>query len=478
MIERENVIASNLQRIIRFTCPQWWWLPAFAGLGVVGLWIGRFVDLSFLVGLVLMQAGWHLVGRGDEVTSWPLSFGLPGYRKPLRVRNLLEGAVSGLGITFLLVAPWGQRGAEVEFSFEPTPVLLECGTPLARALATIVLALGMVVTHMLSRVLEHAGSRWGGVGGLAWILLCFLALFGSSAVDRCPVLMWLVLLAMELALLVLLWIRLGDERLVRDGHRRQIQKTLAPCPRIRVQEQSRESQLEAFFRRRMEREAFLGVRRYRWGELGRALIPLLYYWRMELVCLAGSALILGFLGDVFTGQVFVLFGLFVLALHLPIAPEETLLLPVGPKERCAATIAIAAGASSIFLAFGVVVIAISWLLWLAISLSPLERLTSMTFLKIDPRWFYWPCLMVPWAVASRSLWGWMRRVVQACTAVALVSLIAGVYLFHYDMISVGKLHAFCVCVLAAGWLLLLLTLRYLAGRGSLVTWSPPGEVVA
>ncbi len=204
------------------------------------------------------------------------------------------------------------------------------------------------------------------------------------------------------------------------------------------------------------------------GANSPGLAPPLYFWRTELICLAVGVLTLGFLGTVGIGQGFVLLGLLALCPHPPLTPGQTLLLPAGRRERRLATLAIAACASGMLVVVGVVAIAISWPLGLFISLLPLDRLVSATFLKIAPTWFYWPCLLVPWAIVSRSVGGWVRRTGQGFLVVAALILVAGVYALHYAMIPAWSLHAVYVCVWIAGWLLLIVALRARSRTGDLL----------
>ena len=204
------------------------------------------------------------------------------------------------------------------------------------------------------------------------------------------------------------------------------------------------------------------------GANAQVFAPPLYFWRTELICLAVGVLTLGFLGTVGIGQGFVLLGLLALCPHPPLTPGQTLLLPAGRRERRLATLAIAACASGMLVVVGVVAIAISWPLGLFISLLPLDRLVSATFLKIAPTWFYWPCLLVPWAIVSRSVGGWVRRTGQGFLVVAALILVAGVYALHYAMIPAWSLHAVYVCVWIAGWLLLIVALRARSRTGDLL----------
>jgi hypothetical protein len=425
------------------------------------LWFGPFAALIF--GLVFVHVGADLAGRGDEATASPLSFCLPGYRELLRTRHFVEGGVIGLcWAIWFFSFEWTRWELNAEHSRPGLPSsALEAVSLSAAVLATIGVFLGGMVIHLAVRVLTYRGSRWAVAVGFAEVLPYLLLLIGPSWVMQWPTVVWLGLLPIELALLILLWIRLGDPLLIHQGHRRLIEQ-MAPRIRVATRVWTRESRVEAFFRRRMERQEPLSAGRYCWGELGRAFVPPLHYWRTELICLAAAVLILGFLGRAAIGQGFVLFGFSGIVLHLSFAPGQTLLLPAGRRERCLATLAIAACACAILLGVGAIGVALSWLWSVPVSLMP------VTFTKADPAWFYWPCVMAPWAIVPRLLRGGAQRIALGSLVVAALLLVAGVYLLGYDMISEWRLHAAYACVLISGWLLLLVALRMRYRVGDLI----------
>lgn len=457
----------NGERILGFTGFRWWWLVV-AGVPAVGsLW---FEAPVFLLAMVLVGVGHGLAERGGEVTASPLSFNLPGYREALRLRHLIESGVIGLGL-----APWPLLHALTEWEIVKIWAAVKTKASVSEGPEVTAVVLAMVAVfaggaglHMAAKALSYAGSRWSMGFDLAILSLYGLVLFAPLGAAKHPAIAWLWLLPVGLTLGALAWVRMGDPGMIRQGHRTAIQKELAPCAKPLPTRQTRESRAEAFFRGRMERCDYFRAGRFCRGELRRVFAPPLYFWRTELICLAVGVLILGFLGTVGIGQGFVLLGLLAFCPHPPLAPGQILLLPAGRRERRLATLAIAACASGMLAVVGVVAIAISWPLGLFISLLPLDRLVSVTFLKIAPAWFYWPCLLVPWATVSKLVGGWARRTAQGFLVVVALILVAGVYALHYAMIPAWRLHVVYVCVWATGWLLLIAALRARSRTGDLL----------
>jgi hypothetical protein len=406
-----------------------------------------------LPGLILFH-GMGRIGRLGDVADKPFSFCLPGFRESLRKRYFLAATIMGLALsTYPLVPIVFRRSRHPSVDVD----LVKTGLGMVAGFLTgVVLALVMGTLRFVFSPLVYNT-----------IMLLSIPLF-LLAVVVCPAFMEYPLIGIPLcaAACVFFWSRLHDMRRVHCAHRTMVQEVLHPDVETPRRRQAMEYRVDALFRRRMERHAYLSAGRYCWDELYRLLGPLLCRWRTVLFWLAVAAVVLSLLGEAIAGLAFILFALVVLTMHLPLVPDHVLLLPVGRRERSAATVLVAAGISAMHTAFGAVVIVLSWLIGLVAGILPLERLGSASFLKIDPAFFYWPCLLVPWMVASRLLRGRAAQVVQVAIVLVIVLLWAEVYLC--DMVLPWGLHALYACVLICGWSFFLVVARARRRVGDLI----------
>jgi len=416
---------------------------------IVG-WPGSIVVLPGLI----MLYGMGRIDRLGDTADKPLSFCLPGFRESLLKRHFLVATIVGLALSTYPLVPilfHYSRHLPGDMDLVTTGLGMTAGF-----LAGVVLALVMGTLRFVFSPLVY------NIIMLLSIPLVLLAVVVGLAFMEYP----LIGIPLCAVACVFFWSRLGDMQRVHHAHRTIVQEVLRPGVETPRRRRAMEYRVDALFRRRMERYAYLSAGRYCWDELYRLFGPLMCRWRTVLFWLAVAAVVLSLLGEAIAGLAFLLFGLVVLTMHLPLVPDHVLLLPVGRRERSAATVLVAGGISVVHVAFGAVVIALSRLIGLVAGILPLERLGFASSLKIDPACFYWPCLLVPWAIASRLLRGPAARIIQVAIVLVIVLLWAEVYLC--DMVLPWGLHASYACVLICGWLFLLVVARARRRAGDLI----------
>mgnify|MGYP000969864813 CR=1 FL=1 len=432
--------------------PRRGWLGMAILLGIGIGWLGNREICIFYSALVFFFLGLYTNVKRHEVTSKPFAFCLPGYRELFRRNDFIVGTLIGLALALWLFGEEGIRW-EVYGSFPGSPSesshpgapqpVVACLTVASGFLA------GMAVTVAI-RVLGYSACWW--VRGIAsvCVVVCAPAAVIASTLD----IPWFMLLPAWLAIGTFAWIRLGDMQYVGQGHR--VLLNAESDWRLRIARvRGTRPRVETRFLDLMQGHGFLGLRRYCWGLLYENFAIMVSHPAWVIV-LTGYVLIQKFVSEALVGFTFVVFGLLAINLHFPLAPRRILLLPAGRRERGVATGVTAIVASLMFAATGGVVVAASWLLWLVVQALPWEHVAS-AYSGINPTWFYWPCLLVPWVTASRLLQGWRARAVQGILVVVTLFLTIGARLFH--TVPPWEIHAAYLGVFVCGWLLLLAALH-------------------
>ncbi|MGE5294316.1 MAG: hypothetical protein ACM3VT_05760, partial [Solirubrobacterales bacterium] len=297
--------------------------------------------------------------------------------------------------------------------------------------------------------------------GVVWLLLLNNTFF---AVLYAPVI-WFQLLPLWLLLGVFSWIRLRDMRYMGDGHRVFIQRQADRC--VRVFRKGRLGpNLESLFLGQMRRCGWLSAGRYCWGEIYENVV-ITWSYKTGLIAFAVYASLQCIIAKELGGLALVLLGLFALGVRLPLTPERVLLLPAGRRERALATGSVAVGTSVALAILGVIAVVASQVFSLLVCALSDEYPDSAILVGIDLAWFYWPCLLAPWVIASRLFHGWTSRAVQGGIILASVLVWAGTYL--YGAVPTWRIHAVSVSVWVAGWLLLIVALRAISRTGDLLS---------
>lgn len=435
--------------------PRRRWLVAAILLGVG---IGWFVDVEtsiFYSAVAFFSLGLRLRERTAEITNKPLSFCLPGYRRSLRTCHFVAGGLVGVGLAlgFLGAASFCWEMREAYSGLPPQFARPDAPEPASVAFGMAGVFFAATAVSAAIGALGYSTRRWIRAIACVWGIICMAVVINAS-MWRIP---WFVLLPVWLSIGAFAWIRLGDVGYVTQGHRRLIDSPRAvhvPSEALRWNSPS----VERFLHGLIKRYDGLSTPRYCWAQVYCSFAPVLSYWRIELILWAMCALGFMLFGEVFSALGLVLCGLSAVCVRLPLAPDHTLLLPAGRRERCIATGVMTAGASFLCLVFGVFIIAFSWLLGLLVHVLPWERVGS-AFSGVNAGWFYWPCLLVPWVMAARLLPGWAGRMVQGALVVAVLILVVGVYLLVYHVVPAWNIHAAYLGVFVCGWAMFLAVLQ-------------------
>ena len=255
------------------------------------------------------------------------------------------------------------------------------------------------------------GTRPVIVDVAVWMLL----LNNALVVPLCSPIVWFWLLPIWLTLGIFSWVRLRDMRYLGRGHSMLIHKQAG----LRIRSAGRRSirpSLEHSFLSLMRHRGDLGVGRYCWGEFYENFAMTWSHGGLLIAC-AVYVLMLRLVGEELGGLALILLGLLAVCVRLPSAPDRILLVPAGRRERILATSAIAIATSVVLAVLGLVIVVASRGLSSFVCALPVEyiRHRSEVLRGIDPDWFYWPCLLVPWVIASRLLWGWTREWFKAAS---------------------------------------------------------------
>jgi hypothetical protein len=432
----------------------WWWtaLPAVAAFAgwLEGPVNGMLFALAFLFG----GFGRLSADHWGEVENKPFSFPLPGHRESVRASYFSSAVLFGLGIAFFVL-----EHAFIIWSCPPLP-----GPSLPRLSLNMLTGFLVGTAFSLSLGASHyaVASRMRGIVlGLGFPLVVF-ALLLPGVISKSLFVRWGVLPPVSLVLCGLYWVRLGDMRYVGQGHRFALRGP-PPPPVLRRTPKHAPPQVQGFFLRRMERYEPLSLGRSCWGGLYRSFALILSFWRIELVAALLGATILSFAGVAIAGIGLVCFGLMVSCVPLPLIPDPALLLPAGRKERCLATGLIIITVSLLSVAFGLLVIALSWFFWLSISAALGAHAASKVLTPIDPVYFYWSCVPVPWMSIFRLYSSRAARIVCVGTAAVVILLFIAAFPLPWQMVPLRKIHILYAGALPAGWLFLLVTL-WINGR--------------
>lgn len=444
--------------------PRRRWLVAAV---LFGVGIGWFVDVEtsiFYSAVAFFSLGLRLRERIAEITNKPLSFCLPGYHRSLRPCHFAAGGLVGVGLAlgFLGAASFRWEMREAYSNLPPQFARPDAPEPAFVVLAMTGVFFAATAVSAAIWALGYSTRRGTRAIAFVWVLICMAVVINAS-MWRIP---WFVLLPVWLSIGAFAWIRLGDVGYVTQGHRRLIDSPRAvhvPSEASRWNSPS----VERFLHGLIKRYDGLSTAKYCWGQVYESFTPVLSYWRIELVLWVVCALVLA-IGEVLSALGLILCGLVAICARLPLAPDNVLLLPAGRRERCIATGMIIMGTSLLFLAFGAFTITLSWLLELLVHVLPCERI-RFVFPGINPTWFYWPCLLVPWVTAARLLQGWPARMVQGGLVVAPLLLMGGVYLLYIHAVPAWKVHAAYLGVLVCGWAMFLAVLQVSSRTGDLTS---------
>ncbi len=397
----------------------WRWSLILAAVFSVGFLGGPVDGMVFALAFLFAGLGRLAAVDWGDIEDKPFSFLLPGYRESVRAWHFSSAALFGLGIAFFVL-----EHAFIIWSSPPLP-----GPSLPRLLLNMLTGFLVGTALSLSFGASHyalSSRTWSIVLGLGFPLAVFVLLV-PGVISKSLFVRWGVLPPVSLALCGLYWLRLGDMRHVGQGHRRALQGPLPP-PALRRASRRAPPQVQSLFLRRMERYEPFTLGRSCWGGLYRSFALILSFWRMELVAVLLGATILSFTGVAIAGIGLVCFGLMVSCVPLPLIPDPALLLPAGRKERCLATGLIIVAVSLLSVAFGLLVIASSWFFWLFISAALGAHAASKVLTPIDPVYFYWSCVAVPWMSIFRLYSGRAARIVCVGTAAVVILLFIGAFL--------------------------------------------------
>jgi hypothetical protein len=430
--------------------------------------------LIILCPLLLARVGDARIRAAKDAADKPFSFCLPRYRESLRRASFLAALWVGLG-----VAPAAAvfLCALSRHSEELTAIKI-CLDLIAGFL------LGMAGSLCLQGDLRFVVSRiaWGFVQVLA--ILVFVVL-----VIAVPALIEYLLLSIPPAVVVcvVMWGCLGEMARLKRGHRMILedaldrqkfywQKADPVQPRgtapegdwtQRVEEKTPETafvEMESLFHRRMKRRGQSDTLRCIWGNLYGTFGHVGSYRMWILMSIIVAALIFGYAGRWFTQVVFVASGILALAAPLPMVFGGPW-LPVGRRERCWATIALAA-VVSLLLVGGIAVVALcTWVLSLFLSISEDSWYSGIHAIDICL-----PGLLVPWMFGWRLLRLRWPRLADAMASVTRIAWIAALLFLMFD--SFFWLKPVGIGLFAAGWIVgwpfFLLVLRDACVRASLI----------
>lgn len=432
----------------------WHWFTdcraAFVPLLVVAVAM-VFIDLPpwmmvfFL--LTVPPALWAISNRrgAKEIAGEPFTFCMPGYRESLRKSSFVRAFCSGLGF-----APFGLFLAWLG--------LPRGEGPTATAVVACILSAFCVGTAVFLCI--NVDFRFV-VSRLAWSLLLLLSipllLLGVvvfSAGIEYPALG----IPLGLAICIFVWIRLGDMRCVKRGHRMIIEDALDRRSQAGVTRTAAPWVEGLFVGPANGVQSTMGSFCL-WGSLYRTFGLILSYWKWILVSIVGSALVLGYTGEWIA---FIALGLVASVVNLPIASD--MLLPEGRREKQCAAVVAAIATTVLLVVVALLVIALSWCLSKFMAWA-----FGADYAGIALRNVCLPSVVVPWIFVMQLLdYDELSPAWTCISRAAAVSMIAiaffGSQICHWSGIPRPL---FFATVFLAGWVFLLPILRHVCTRGHL-----------
>jgi len=410
--------------------------------------------LIVLVVPPILLLGMDWARRPGDVAASPFAFCLPGFRESLRKRYFIAAVLMGLGASVFVLA----LALYVRFR-QGSVVAVDAVTVCLHMAAAF--AVGMVIALAMG-TLRFVLSK------LAWNLVMLLSIpLFLLAVVALPALIEYCFVGIPLCVVAcaFVWRRLGDMRRVKRGHRMIVEDALERRAQVGVTRTASPG-VERLFRWSMEHRN-LNARTYIWGSLYRAFGLAFSYWKWVLASIVVAALILGYAGPWLADVAFASLGLAAMAVHLPVAFDGTL-LPMGPRQRCHATLAVAVAASLLLVGVAAIVTIFTWLFS-----AFLPTLDGSTCAGVPPWTICLPGLVTPWVLGCRLLGHKHPRIANLLAPAAIALVIAGIWLLGVVRIAWPRPAGTMVLVvaLAGGWPFFLLALRDACTRVSVI--EPP-----
>ncbi len=423
-----------------------------------------FIRLIILIQFLL---GLCMASLATEILTKPFSFCLPGHRKVPRIFLFSIGVVTSLlgALVFLVYRNlyWWQW------------VPVTCSTFCA---ALIMYWIGVALTF---------GIR-NSISGLV-IASCILSattIFDLHIIaERTIIIYPFAIVLVGLAGSVMMWIWLGNsnwarrlcatprvgifdiwnkDRVLEFKRRREAEKLDRPRYNL-------DPWVERFFVRRMNRCNHLGPRRYIWGGLYTTYAMALSRWKGTLSGLLGIltiAVFFSYAGHVGTDILFLMAGV-IAAHHAPLPIHSSMMISGGRRERFVTSI-ILAGTITVPVSAALISVTL-----LSMALAPIMpeitfRGELLTFHSMNLRFLIVPSIIIPIVLALRLII-YRKPLITFAVIVMLLPLIP-----IFEIISPRRFGALLnpvslVSLLILSWLVLVIVLRHICMRRSLVGQS-------
>ncbi len=380
-----------------------------------------------------------------ETASEPFSFCIPGYRESLRKSSFVRALYSGLAF-----APFGLLLAWLE---SPRDEGLTATAVVACILSAF--CLGAAVFLCINVDFRFVLSR------RMWSLLLLLSvpLFVIGGGTFFGLILFPPLgIPLGLAICIFVWIRLGDMRCVKRGHRMIIEDALDRRSQAGVT-RTASPWVEGLFLGPANGVQSTTGSSFLWGSLYRTFGLILSYWKWILVSSMGSALVLGYTGEWIA---FIALGLVACVVNLPIVSE--MLLPEGRREKQCAAVVAAIATTVLLVVVASLVVALSWCLS-----KFMPRVFGADYAGIAPWNVCLASVVVPWIFVMQLLdFDELNPAWTCVLRVAAVSMIAiaffGFQICHWSGIPRP---VFFATVFVVGWAFFLPILRHVCTQGHL-----------
>ncbi len=435
-----SIVLTNWKAAVsQWLCAWLWEIVFILALGLLMMVVGAppWV-LIFLWTYPFGRMAYASMRAPKDAAGKPFSFCLPGYRESLRRPSFLAALYEGLGF-----APLGLVFSWLLPSRHEGPTAMGICLYVINGFlvgAAFLLCIGIDLRFIFSRLT------------LGFVQLLSIPLF-FVAVIVSPVFIGFAALGIPVAITVcvFVWVRLGDMSGVKRGHRMILEDALERRAQMGIKK-TVSPWVEKLFRWLIADRRRLGAARYVWGSLYRTFGLAFSYWMWISVSVVVSALVLGYAAEWFGKGAFMALGLVALRVHLPVT-FDGVRLPVAPREKYYATLAVAIATSLLLVGVAGVVTACTWIFSLC-----LLGLAGLAYAGVDPASIVLACLLVPWLLGWRLLGYRLPRIADLITWAAVVSAIAAIWL-----LAVARINwpgpVLPAVVMIAGWPAFLLALR-------------------
>lgn len=422
-------------------------LAGFIMMGIgVPIWICVFVLVTAPLAPWTVSSG----REAKEIAGEPFTFCLPGYRESLRKSSFVRALYSGLAFApFGLLLSWLESPRDAGLT---ATAVVGCVLSAFCLGAAVSLCIDVDFRFVLSR------RMW------SLLLLLSIPLFLLGGIVFPAALAYPALgISSGLAIYIFMWIRLGDMKCVKRGHRMIIEDALERKAQAGVT-RTAAPWVEGLFVGPANGVRCMMGSSYLWGGLYRTFGLILSYWRWILASIVAAALMLGYTGEC---NAFVALGVVASVVRLPIF--SGMLLPEGRREKQRLAVIVAVVTTALLMVAMSLVVVLSWFL---VAFMPHAFGTDYT--GIDPWNICLPSVVVLWIFVLQMLCseGLNPNSTIAMLILAVSMTIAAFFASQIHTWTGIPCSVLLGVIFISGWVFFLPILRRLCTEGQLVGQGP------